>query len=173
MVRLAAKHTKIEVSPMNKSFVSIVTAIALGLPAIVSAAEKKTAAEKTAEGAKKAAEKPVAATADAPAKLVGEGKAIPMHVRADTIDTKAKTFTMKKKDGTEVKHVLTETTTIMNGEASAKLEDVKVGEYVSGLRKKKSDTEYEVVKITKFGPAPEKKPKAEDAAKPTEAKKAN
>jgi hypothetical protein len=154
---------------MKKSFVSIVAVITLGLPIAGFAAEKKAAAE----GAKKGAEKAVAAASGAPEKVVGEGKAIPMHVRADAIDAKAKTFTMKKKDGTEVKHVLTDSTTIMNGEAKAKLEDVKVGEYVSGLRKKKSETEYEVVKITKFGPAPEKKPAGEEkAAKPDAKKKA-
>lgn len=150
---------------MNKLSVSIVAAVSIGLAGGAIAAEKKAAEE----GAKKVA---VAAT-DAPEKLVGEGKPIPMHVRADVVDTKAKTFMMKKKDGVEVKHVLTAATTIMNGETSAKLEDVKIGEFVSGLRRKKSDTEYEVVKITKFGPAPEKKAKAEDAAKPAEAKKAN
>jgi hypothetical protein len=158
---------------MNKPFVSIVAVIALGLPVVGFAAEKKAALEKSAESAKKPAEKPAASSAEAPAKVVGEGKAIPMHVRADAIDAKAKTFTMKKKDGTEVKHVLTDATTIMNGTATAKLEDIKAGEFVSGLRKKKSETEYEVVKITKFGPAPEKKPKAEDAAKPADAKKTN
>jgi hypothetical protein len=150
----------------------IVSAIGFVLSADLMAVEKKSTTEKAADVTKKAVEKPVAAAKEAPAKIVGEGKAIPMHVRADAIDTKAKTFTMKKKDGTEVKHVLTDTTTIMNGESPAKMEDIKAGEYVSGLRKKKSETEYEVVKITKFGPAPEKKPAA-DVAKPAEEKKAN
>ena len=48
--------------------------------------------------------------------------------------------------------------------------DIKLGESVSGLRLKKSDTEYEVVKITKFGPAAPKAPKAAGDAKPTEKK---
>ena len=56
----------------------------------------------------------------------------------------------------------------MNVGKPAKFEDVKVGDWVSGLRIKKSDTEYEVVKITKFGPKTEKKP--EGAAKPGEKK---
>ena len=145
-------------------------AFGFGLPANLVAAEKKAAAEKPAEGAKKAAEKPVPAAKEAPAKVAGEAKAMPMNVRADAIDTKAKTFTMKRKDGVELKHLVTDSTTIMNEEAPAKFEDIKVGEYVSGLRKKHSDTEYEVVKITKFGAAPEKKPKA-DAAKPEAEKK--
>lgn len=151
----------------------VIAAVALGVPVSGLAAEKKAPAEKAAESAKKAAEKPATAAKEGAEKVVGEGKSIPMHVRADAIDTKAKTFTMKRKDGVEVKHLLTDTTTIMNGEASAKLEDIKVGEYVSGLRKKKSDTEYEVVKITKFGAAPEKKPKTEGAPKSKEEKKAN
>ena len=142
---------------MKTTFGIMLVAVALALPVSASAAEKKVAAETAAEGAKKPAAKEAAPASEAPEKVVGEGKAIPMHVRADAIDTKAKTFTMKKKDGVEVKHVITSTTTIMNGEATAKLEDIKVGEFVSGLRKKKSETEYEVVKITKFGPAPEKK----------------
>jgi len=152
--------------------ITLITLAALGFgaPAQLMAAEKKAASEKPAEGAKKAAEKPAAAPKEAPAKVAGEGKAIPMHVRADAIDAAAKTFTMKRKDGVEVKHVLTDATTIMNGESPAKFEDIKVGEYVNGLRKKKTDTEYEVVKITGFGAAPEKKPKA-DAAKPEAEKK--
>ncbi len=150
-----------------KRLLNLIAVIVVGitLPANLLAADKKTAAEKTADAAKKAAEKPAVPADTSPAKLVGEGKAIPMHVRADAIDTTARTFTMKRKDGTEVKHVLTDATTISNGEAPAKLEDIKVGEFVSGLRKKRSETEYEVVKITKFGAAPEKKPKS-DAAKP-------
>jgi hypothetical protein len=36
---------------------------------------------------------------DALVKVVGEGKSIPMHVRASAIDLAARTFTMRKKDG--------------------------------------------------------------------------
>lgn len=79
-----------------------------------------------------------------------------MHSRVDVIDAKAKTFTHKNKDGKEVKHVVTSKTAINNGDKSAKFEDIKIGDYVSGLRLKKSDTEYEVVKITKFGPETKK-----------------
>lgn len=86
-----------------------------------------------------------------------------MNSRADSIDAATKSFSMKRKDGVEVKHVVTDATTIKNGAADAKFEDIKVGDYVAGLRKKKSDTEYEVVKITKFGP---KAPKKDGEAKP-------
>jgi len=59
-----------------------------------------------------------------------------------------------------VKNVVTATTDIKNGDAAAKFEDIKVGDYVSGSRIKKSETEYEIVKISKFGPKTEKKPAA-------------
>jgi hypothetical protein len=88
---------------------------------------------------------------------------LPMYTRVDSIDTKAKTFTTKRKrDGAEIKHVVAATTEIKNGEAAAKFEDIKVGDYVSGTRNKKSDTEYEIVKITKFGEATPKKEKKEE-----------
>ncbi len=83
-------------------------------------------------------------------------KALPMNARADTIDAAGKTFTQKRKDGVEVKHMVTEKTEIKQGDAAAKFEDIKMGDQVSGMRMKKSDTEYEVVKITKFGPATKK-----------------
>jgi hypothetical protein len=146
-----------EVNQQMKKLLSIITitAFALGLSAESSAAEKKDkpAAEKPADAAKKPAE----AAKPAPEKVTGDAKSLPMNSRADLIDAKAKTFTMKRKDGVEVKHVLTDTTEIKNGESAAKMEDIKVGDYVSGLRKKVSDTEYTVVKVTKFGPKPEKK----------------
>jgi hypothetical protein len=144
----------------------ILGALLTSLPASGFAAEEKPAKKKPATPAPEAAKKPVETPVEAPAKVVGEAKAIPMYVRADSIDAAGKSFTMKKKDGAEVKHVLTATTTIANGEAPAKFEDIKVGEYVSGLRKKKSDTEYEVVKITKFGAAAPKKEKTEGEKKP-------
>jgi hypothetical protein len=83
-------------------------------------------------------------------------KPLPMHSRADSIDASAKTFTHKTQDGKEVKHVVTDKTEIKNHDKDATFADIKVGDYVSGLRRKKSDTEYEVVKITKFGPEEKK-----------------
>lgn len=154
---------------MKKLFSTITLgALALALPVSGFAAEKKTKAAPEpaaapAEGAKKAAEVP------AP----GTPKALPMNTKVDSIDAAAKTFThTNKPKGTEapktVKFVVTDKTEIKNGEAAAKFADIKVGDTVSGLRLKKSDTEYEVVKITKFGIAPPKpkKPKTEGEAKP-------
>ena len=143
---------------MKKLFtITTLVACTFALSAGMFAAEAKAKAG-TAEAAKSSAEK-----------VAGEGKAIPMYSRADAIDLKAKTFTNTRKDGTAVKMVITDSTEIMNAGAPAKLGDIKVGDYVSGLRKKVSETEYTVVKITKFGPkAPKKEGKA--AAKPAEKK---
>ena len=141
---------------MKKLFtLATMSAVALALPLSGFAAPKKEAAAAPSAPAaemKKAAEKPAAAAADA----VKAAKPLPMHSRVDAIDAAAKTFTHKNADGKEVKFAVTATTEIKNGEAAAKFEDIKVGDFVSGLRNKKSDTEWEVVKITKFGPAPTK-----------------
>ncbi len=95
-------------------------------------------------------------------------KPLPMFSRADEIDAAGKTFTQVNKDGKKVKHVVTDKTEIKNGDKEAKFEDIKVGDTVSGLRLKKDDTEYDVVKITKFGPAVKKPaaPKADAPKKP-------
>lgn len=137
-----------------KKIISILTLTAfVAFPAITFAAPKKDAAT-AATPAPKAA----AAPATPSAKVMG------MYVKVDTIDAKAKNFTHTNKDGTVVKFVITDTTDIKNGEAAAKLEDIKVGDQVSGSRIKKSATEYEVVKVTKFGPKAEKA--TEEEAKP-------
>jgi hypothetical protein len=91
-----------------------------------------------------------------------------MFARVDAIDTKGGTFTTRRKNGVEVKYVVTDKTEIMNGEAAAKFGDIKVGEYVSGSMLKKSGTESEVVKITKFGAPMPKAPKPANEAKPVE-----
>jgi hypothetical protein len=76
---------------------------------------------------------------------------IPMNTRVDMIDAANKTFTHVNADGKQVKFVLTPTTVIQQGEAAAKFTDIKVGDTISGSRIKVSDTEYTVVRITKFG----------------------
>jgi hypothetical protein len=131
------------------------SAIALALPVSSIAAEKEKAVTDTKKAAEKAVTDTKAAAEKTVADIKGE-KPMPMHVRADAIDAKTGTITMKRKDGVEIKNVITDKTEIKNGEAAAKLADIKAGEYVSGLRVKKSETEYEIVKITKFGPAPDK-----------------
>ena len=80
-----------------------------------------------------------------------------MYSRVDSIDLANKTFTTKrKKDGVEIKHVLPASAEVRQNNASARFSDIKVGDWVAGSRIKKSDTEYEIVKITKFGARPEK-----------------
>lgn len=133
---------------------TIVAAFGLSLPTLAFAQEKK---KKTEAAPAAGAKKPAAAGAPAAPAKKAPAKAIPMYVRADSIDAAGKSFTMKTKEGKEIKHMLSETTEIKNGEAAAKLEDIKEGDWVSGSRMKKSDTEYDVVKITKFGPKPEAK----------------
>jgi hypothetical protein len=77
---------------------------------------------------------------------------LPMHSRVDEIDAAGKTFTQNTREGKKVKHVITGKTEIKQGRDSAKFEDIKVGDMVSGSRLKKNaeGTEYEVIKITKF-----------------------
>jgi hypothetical protein len=144
---------------MKRTLTLLAAAAVFALPFGAGAAEKK-AATKAADAVKEGA-----------AKVAGELKAMPFSARADAIDAKGSSFTMKRKDGVEVKNVVTAKTAIKNGEAAAKFGDIKVGDYVSGTRLKKSDTEYEVVKITKFS-AEAPKRKAAGDAKPAE-KKAN
>ena len=142
---------------MKKLFtLATMSAIALALPITTFAAAKKEAATAPVEAAKKAMEKPAADVAKAV-------KPLPMYSRVDTIDAKAKTFTHKNADEKVVTFTVTAATEIKQGETAAKFEDIKVGDSVSGLRLKKGDGQYEVVKITKFAPAPAKK--APDAPK--------
>jgi len=111
--------------------------------------------------------KPEAASAPA-AEAKASAKTLPMNARVDMMDASAKTFTTKRlKDGVEVKHMVTATTEIKNGDAAAKFEDIKVGDWVGGLRMRKGQNEFEVVKITKFGAKPAKAAKVKDEAKPT------
>ena len=86
----------------------------------------------------------------------GTAKPIGMYTKVDSIDPAGNLFTHKNKDGREVKFIVTAKTTVKNGDKPATLADIKVGDTVSGSRIKKSDTEYEVVKITKFAVAPPK-----------------
>jgi hypothetical protein len=131
---------------------SLTIALSLGLSAGAFAQAKPKATP--APAAAPAAEKP-GKKANGP---------VPMYTRVDSIDAKAKTFTLKRKaDGVEVKHILTATTDIKNGDAAAKFEDIKVGDYVSGLRQRKGETEWEVLKITKIGPPAPKKEKEKKA----------
>ena len=153
-----------------KKLLTILTLTAFAaMPATTFAAPKKEAAapaEKPAE-----AKTPEAKPAEAEAKKPAEAKPLPMNTKVDAVDAAAKTFSHNNKDGTVVKFVVTDKTEIKNGEADAKLEDIKVGDTVSGLRIKKSPTEYEVVKITKFGAAPVKGKKAEGEKKAEPEKK--
>ena len=152
-----------------KILITLLTVVAFIVPAFAQT-EKKPSKKMASE---KAAEKPAETKpAEKPAEEKG-ARALPMNSRADEIDAAGKTFTTKRKDGVAVKHVVTDKTEIKQGDAAATFGDIKVGDTVAGSRLKKSETEYEVVKITKFG-EPKKKESAEAKAadaKPAEAKK--
>ena len=152
-----------------KKLLTILTLTAFAaFPATTFAAAKKEAAPAATPAPKPAA---------TPAPKAPEPKAakpMPMYSEVAAIDVAAKSFTHKNKDGKEVKFTLTDKTEIKNGADAAKFEDIKVGDYVSGTRLKKSETEYEVIKISKFGPKTEKKaaaPAGAAAAKATPAPK--
>lgn len=78
-------------------------------------------------------------------------RSMPMHVRVDAIDLANSTFTTRRKDGVEIKTFVTDRTQIKNHGVDATFADVQVGDMVSGSRVKRSETEYEVLKIAKFG----------------------
>jgi len=151
-----------------KAFVtlSLTAALSLGLCTGLSAAEKKAKPATPAPAATPDAKKPAAKSE------TDATKPIPMYVRIDEIDASAKTFSQKRKDGALIKHVVPATAELKNGDKALKFEDLKVGDWVGGLRTKKSPTEYEVIKVTKIGAAPAKRGKAEPKteAKPEEKK---
>jgi hypothetical protein len=150
-----------EISTMKKLLTILTLAAFAAAPAAFAATKKEAAPAATP------APKPAATPAAKPA---AAAKAMPMYSEVSAIDVAAKSFTHKNKDGKEVKFVLTDKTEIKNGDAAAKFEDIKVGDWVSGSRLKKSETEYEVIKVSKFGPKAEKKAEA-PAAKATPAPK--
>lgn len=139
-----------------RTFLFATITATLAIPAFAAPKEKKAEAAPAAAADTAKADKP-----------------LPMNARVDEIDAKAKTFTQNTAAGKKVKHTVTATTTIMQGDAAAKFEDIKVGDMVGGLRKKTNadGTEYEVVKITKFGPKAAKEPAAEGEKKTEKAKK--
>ncbi len=132
-------------------------AFAFATPAFAQAKKKPAAAP----------EAPAAPAAPVKADAAKPMKANPMYTQVDEIDAAGKSFTHVNKDGKKVKHTVTATTEIMNEMKPAKFEDIKIGDTVSGLRLKKNadGTEYDVVKITKFGPKVEKAPTEKKAKK--------
>jgi len=148
---------------------TLVGALALGGQSAFAQAKKKKDPNAPADAPATApADKPAAAPAAAATEKSNAAAdtakpkkdTMPMYVRADEIDAKAKTITQVNKDGKKGVNTVTSTTEIKNGEASAKFEDIKKGDMVSGLRKKTGENAYEVVKITKFGPKAEKTEKS-------------
>ena len=153
---------------MKKLLTALTLAAFVATPASLFA-KKPAAAATTPAAAAAAAVAPVAAAAAAVVAPIAAVKSLPMTTSVDAIDAATKSFTHNNKDGSAVKFVVTTTTMIKNGEADAKFEDIKVGDTVNGLRVKKSATEYEVTKITAFGPKAAKKGTDKKAAAPAAA----
>ena len=152
---------------------TLAAAFAVGSQSALAQAKKKPAAPADAP-ATADAEKPKAAVAEKPKAPADPTKPMPMHTVVDSIDASGKSFTHKNKDGKEVKYVTTAKTEFKNGEKDATFADIKVGNEVNGMRLKKSETEYEVVKTTYIGapkpktakPAGTEKPAGEPKKKP-------
>ena len=154
---------------MKKILAAITLAAFVATPASLLAKKAAAPAAAAPAAAAPAAAAPAAAAPAAAAAPVAAVKSLPMTTAVDAIDAATKSFTHNNKDGSAVKFVVTATTVIKNGEADAKFEDIKVGDTVNGLRVKKSATEYEVTKITAFGPKAAKKGADKKAAAPAAA----
>ena len=156
---------------------TLVGALALGGTSAFAQAKKKAAAPAEAPAEKPKAADTAKPKAEGDAAKAKSDKPIPMYVHADEIDVAGKTITQVTKEGKKSKNTVTATTEIMNGDKAAKLEDIKVGDYVSGNRKKTGEGTYDIVKITKFGAKAEKpegeakKPAAEGTKPAAEPKK--
>lgn len=150
---------------MKKLTCIFTLALALAISPAAHAQAKKKAADATP--AAPAAEAKTEPAKPAEAKPAKPAKALPFNSEVDEIDAAGKSFTHNNVDGKKVKNVVTDKTEIKQGEAAAKFEDIKVGDTVAGLRLKKAEdgTEYEIVKITKFGPKPAKAEKTDGAKK--------
>ena len=154
---------------MKKILAAITLAAFVATPASLLAKKAAAPAAAAPAAAAPAAAAPAAAAPAAAAAPVAAVKSLPMTTAVDAIDAATKSFTHNNKDGSAVKFVVTATTVIKNGEADAKFEDIKVGDTVNGLRVKKSATEWEVTKITAFGPKAAKKGADKKAAAPAAA----
>jgi hypothetical protein len=126
---------------------SLSLALILLVPGTVSAETKKAKPE-------------ASPAASAPAKMAE--KKLGFHGKIDSVDAKAKTFTIKGKINTRVFHVA-DGVAITKGEgAAANWDDLKVGEEIRGSYKKDGD-KLEAASV-KVGP----KPVSEKKAKKTE-----
>jgi len=139
---------------------TLVGALALGGQSAFAQAKKKATPTPAPGDAPAAAPAAPAAPTEKPKT---EAKPGPFHTTVDSIDAKGQSFTHKNKDGKEVKNLVTSKTELKNGDKEAKFSDIKVGDEVTGMRLKKGDNEYEIIKTSYIG-AP--KPKAEKPKKP-------
>jgi hypothetical protein len=74
----------------------------------------------------------------------------PKAFTATATEVNASGFVTVEKDGTRTTHNVTKDTEVLQGRKPAQFADIKVGDIVTGQRKRVTETEYELVKITKF-----------------------
>lgn len=149
----------------------LVTLVSCGIaiPAFAVEAKKKPATEKPA--AKSTEPAPAAASKDAKSSAT-KPKLLPYQGEVDAVDTSAKTFVLKNKDGKAHTFSVTDQTQIIHGDASpAQFDEIKVGEWVRGSRIKTGEAKWDAVKVTIGKKEAAEKPKAtEPPAKPAEKK---
>ena len=166
------QHNNPDKTKMKKLLftLTLAGALALGSTSAFAQAKKKAAAPAEAPADKPKVADTAKPKAEGDAAKPKADKPIPMYIRADEIDLAGKTITQVNKDGKKSKNSVTATTEIKNSDKEAQLGDIKVGDYVSGNRKKTGDGTYDIVKITKFG-AKAEKPEGEVKKPASEAKK--
>jgi len=129
----------------------LVTALS-SLAFVASAAPEPT----TADTGKKVADVSGGGSAESsatPAEAEKPAKPMPMYRKVGTIDATTMTITYTTKKGVRIVEKVTDKTVIKQGDKPALFSEIKVGDMVSGLHLKTKENEYEVLKITKFGPA--------------------
>jgi hypothetical protein len=85
----------------------------------------------------------------------------PKPFTAPATEVTATGFVSVDKDGKRLTHTVTKDTQVLQGARRAEFSDIKTGDTITGLRKAISDTEFELVRITRFvtpKPAPAPKP---------------
>lgn len=92
-------------------------------------------------------------------------KPMPMYRKVGGIDPSALTITYTTKKGVKMVEKVTDRTIIMQGDKPARFSDIKVGDMVSGLHLKTKENEFEILKITKFGPLEPKIKKTAESEK--------
>jgi hypothetical protein len=132
-------------NPLFGTLLVAILSCGVAAPAFAVETKKKPAAEKPA-ATKPADPAPVAAL---DAKTPAKPKLLPYQGEVDAVDTTAKTFVLKNKDGKAHTFAVSDQTQIMHGDASpAQFDEIKIGEWVRGSRVKTGEAKWDAVKVT-------------------------